>query len=162
MEERSSVVPVLKFFNFYANENSKGIGEVNLELNEDCKFLTTLPFAMTKKIFINNLTDDSMIVGMICGSLFKIKTFDYGPDLVLNLSAVPSHTSYERDVYLYPHNAYWASNMTNFTLRAVVTNQTQDMPALYYSLLVGLALALILVVSKMRSEKVKEDGDKKN
>ena len=116
------MTPVLKFFNFYANSNSKGIGEVNLELNDDCKFLTNMPLDITKKNFIPDITEDSMIVGMICGSLLKIKTFDFRPDLILNLSSVPPNMVYQRDVYLVASNAYWKSNITTFTLHTIVTN----------------------------------------
>jgi hypothetical protein len=144
------VTPVLKFFNFYANSNSKGIGEVNLELNDDCKFLTNMPLDITKKNFIPDITEDSMIVGMICGSLLKIKTFDFRPDLILNLSSVPPNMLYQRDVYLVASNAYWKSNITTFTLHTIVTNYSVQSPTVFYLLISVLALSLMFVVSILR------------
>lgn len=37
--ESSQSHAALKFFHFYAGANSKSLGEINLELNEDCEFL---------------------------------------------------------------------------------------------------------------------------
>jgi hypothetical protein len=46
--------PSLKFFSFYGDENSKGVGEMNLDVNEDCKYLQTVPYSMVvQKGFIN-------------------------------------------------------------------------------------------------------------
>jgi hypothetical protein len=87
------------------------LGEVSLDFNEDCRFLTTVPFAMAKSTFFSDLTDDSMIVAMICGSHLKLRSFDFRPDLTLNLSGLPARgTNYAREVYLHPRNAYVRGN----------------------------------------------------
>ena len=68
-----------------------------MEFNEDCRFLTTVPLEMAKSTFFKDLTDDSMVVAMICGSHLKLRTFDFRPDLILNLTALPATSiKYER------------------------------------------------------------------
>jgi hypothetical protein len=121
------------------------LGEVSLDFNEDCRFLTTVPFAMAKSTFFSDLTDDSMIVAMICGSHLKLRSFDFRPDLTLNLSALPARgTNYAREVYLHPRNAYARGNAL-FRLHTVVNNQMQESVYLYYSLIAGISLALIYI-----------------
>ena len=137
------------------------MGEVSLEFNEDCRFLTTVPFEMAKSTFFKDLTDDSMIVAMICGSHLKVRSFDFRPDLTLNLSALPaSSIKYEREVYLHPHNSYARGNTSQpFTLHTVVNNQTQGSVYLYLSLIAGISLALMIVVALLKHG-VEEEGDR--
>lgn len=79
---------------------------MNLDLNEDCKYLTYIEHNEIVKSYLPSLPDDTMIVLMICGTQLKLKAFDYMPEMILNLGAVPDHISYEREVYLYPYNGY--------------------------------------------------------
>ena len=114
---------------------------------------------MAKSTFFNDLTDDSMVVAMICGSHLKVRTFDYRPDLILNLSALPpTSIKYEREVYLHPHNSFARGNTSRpFTLHTVVNNQTQESSYLFYSLITGISLALMIVVALLRHG---EEGDR--
>ena len=81
----------LKFFHFYAGQNSKSLGEISLELNENCEFLQTIPFNMTKKNFLPDILSDSMITAMVCGSIMKIKAFDFRPDITIKLDSIEDY-----------------------------------------------------------------------
>ena len=120
---------------------------------------------MAKSTIFSDLTDDSMIVAMICGSHLKLRSFDFRPDLTLNLSALPARgTNYEREVYLHPHNAYVRGNISRapFRLHTVVNIQMQESVYLYYSLIAGISLALMLVVKMMKNGEERDRERKKD
>jgi hypothetical protein len=103
-----------------------------------------------------------MIVLMICGSQLKMKTFDYMPEMMLNLNSVPDHINYERDVYLYPYNGYQKANDSiKFTLHTKIVN-TEVNDTFTYILFIGLIGGLImLIVSLMKQGSKSEDREKK-
>ena len=78
----------LKFFHFYAPHNSKSLGEISLELNENCEFLQAIPYNLSKRNFMPNVLPDSMISAMVCGSIMKIKAFDFRPDIIIKLDSI--------------------------------------------------------------------------
>ena len=104
-----------------------------------------------------------MIVAMICGSHLKLRSFDFRPDLTLNLSALPARgTNYAREVYLHPRNAHVRGN-TSFRLHTVVNIQMQESVYLYYSLIAGISLALMIVVAMLKQGEERDGrGNKKN
>lgn len=153
----------MKFFTFYANNNSKGIGEVNLEFNEDCKYLLPLSLEMTKSNFINDLTEESMIVGMICGgSLLKIMAFDYRPDLVFDIDAIKDRIEFKQDIYIKPMNDYINGSLSSdkefmeFKLSLQIKNLEQTSNVyillLYITLIAIASMILVICVMKQTTE----------
>lgn len=142
--------PILKFFTFYANYNSKGIGELNLELNENCKYLRSLPYNLTQRNFISEVTQDSLIVAMICGgSLLKVKAYDYRPDLLINLKEANSRVIYEKEIKIYPYNSYKQSIEDPsewFTLKMEIQNSENDF-LFSDSILFVISLAIFVLLS---------------
>lgn len=117
----------MKFFSYFAAGNSKGVGEMNLDFNEDCHFLQTMPYKMVSKDFIivqeegadrvEWIHPDQMITASVCGGTsLKIRSFDLFPDLLLNVthahllstsSDVDSQTILVTSSNAYNHTSYF-------------------------------------------------------
>jgi hypothetical protein len=81
--------------------NSKSVGELQLEANDDCRYLNNMPVGMAMNISkTKNLGTGMMITAAICGgSALKIKAFEFHPSLTLNLTH-PDDLLYTREIVI--------------------------------------------------------------
>jgi len=143
--------PNIKFFRFYGMGNSKGVGELRLEANDDCKYLNNLPMGMAMKISKTmNLTTGMMITAAICGgSALKIKAFEFHPSLTLNLSH-SDEIVHTREIVISGSNAYIDTPL-NVTLSLQIQDRERNLDGrlyLAYAVLPALMFAVLTLLKK--------------
>lgn len=154
---------------------------MNLDVNEDCKYLQTIPYSMLMQAgfkeyekagqdSIDLFNSDQMITASICGGTsLKIRAFDLHPDLLLNRTfiknlMVSTEKTYQ-PILITSNNAY--VNSTAFTLYLSIADSIRNesgsidsvMVVLFFVvfplIMVGLVMMLNRKVGKSK-EKPKE------
>lgn len=132
-------------------ENSKSVGELRLEANDDCRYLNNLPVGMAMKISKRmNLSAGMMITAAICGgSALKIKAFEFHPSLTLNLSH-SDDIMHTREIVISGTNAY-IDTPVNVTLSLQMQDRERNLDGrlyLAYAVLPALMFAVLTLLKK--------------
>eukprot|EP00347_Sterkiella_histriomuscorum_P022879 403336815 len=92
----------LRFISYYAMEDSKSLGTVDIEQDDDCLFLQTIPTALAKQFYLPEITgNDFFVVASVCsGTELKLVAFNFHPQIIVKMPSSNTQIEYSQTIQI--------------------------------------------------------------